>query len=228
MKRDKSLVLIVEDESVIAETIVYVIENEGHETKWVTTGQDAIDFTKELEPDLIVLDVGLPDKSGFEVCREIRSFSEAPIFFLTSRHGDIDEIRGLECGADDYLKKPFTPQVLAVRITSKLRRAVQAVSTKTVKHELKEDTLSAVVSLDEHNMDFTRYEYLIISHMMKQPSRKFGRDELLSAASLDSDSFDRTIDTHIKTIRKKIQQVRPGYDPIKTYRSLGYAYEPEK
>jgi len=225
MKIPETLVLIVEDESVIAETIIFALESEGLNTKWVTTGQDALAYISQSTPNLVILDVGLPDQSGFEVCKNIRSFSNIPILFLTSRSSDLDEVRGLESGADDYITKPFTPQVLALRVLNKLKRFKNSSHASLDGGVLLDDRAAKTISLEGVNIDLTRYEYLILSQMMSYPNRKYSREELLSAASLDSESFDRTVDTHIKTIRKKIVSVKFGYNPIKTHRNLGYSYE---
>lgn len=226
MKIPETLVLIVEDESVIAETIIFALESEGLNTKWVTTGQDALTYVSQSTPNLVILDVGLPDKSGFEVCKDIRLFSDIPILFLTSRSSDLDEVRGLESGADDYITKPFTPQVLALRVLNKLKRLRNSLHASLDDAVLLDDRFAKTISLEGANIDLTRYEYLILSQMMSYPNRKYSREELLSAASLDSESFDRTVDTHIKTIRKKIATVKPDFNPIKTHRNMGYSYEP--
>jgi two-component system, OmpR family, catabolic regulation response regulator CreB len=225
MKIPETVILIVEDESVIAETIIFALESEGLKTKWVATGQDALTYISQSTPNLVILDVGLPDQSGFKVCKDIRSFSDIPILFLTSRSSDLDEVRGLESGADDYITKPFTPQVLALRVLNKLKRFKNSSHESLDGGILIDDRAAKTISLDGVNIDLTRYEYLILSQMMSYPNRKYSREELLSAASLDSESFDRTIDTHIKTIRKKIVNVKFGYNPIKTHRNLGYSYE---
>ena len=128
-------------------------------------------------------------------------------------------------GADDYITKPFTPQVLALRVLNKLKRFKNSSHESPDGGILIDDRAAKTISLDGVNIDLTRYEYLILSQMMSYPNRKYSREELLSAASLDSESFDRTIDTHIKTIRKKIVNVKFGYNPIKTHRNLGYSYE---
>ena len=225
MKIPETVILIVEDESVIAETIIFALESEGLKTKWVATGQDALTYISQSTPNLVILDVGLPDQSGFEVCKNIRSFSNIPILFLTSRSSDLDEVRGLESGADDYITKPFTPQVLALRVLNKLKRFKNSSHASLDVGVLLDDRAAKTISLEGVNIDLTRYEYLILSQMMSYPNRKYSREELLSAASLDSESFDRTVDTHIKTIRKKIVNVKSGYNPIKTHRNLGYSYE---
>ena len=114
-------ILIVEDEPTIADTILYAIRSEGMAAEWVQTGQAALTYVAQQHPALIVLDIGLPDIQGFDVCRQIRSFSNVPIIFLTARDGEIDQVLGLELGADDYVTKPFSPRVLTARIRSRLR-----------------------------------------------------------------------------------------------------------
>ena len=175
MKIPETVILIVEDESVIAETIIFAIESEGLKTKWVATGQDALTYISQSTPNLVILDVGLPDQSGFEVCKNIRSFSNIPILFLTSRSSDLDEVRGLESGADDYITKPFTPQVLALRVLNKLKRFKNSSHASLDGGVLLDDRAAKTISLEGVNIDLTRYEYLILSQMMSYPNRKYSR-----------------------------------------------------
>ena len=116
-------VLVVEDESAIADTILYALRTEGMQVETCTLGSEALDRVRSRRPDLVILDVGLPDISGFEVCRSMRTFSDVPVIFLTARHEEIDRIVGLEIGADDYVVKPFSPRELAARVRVILRRA---------------------------------------------------------------------------------------------------------
>ncbi|MCL4150240.1 UNVERIFIED_CONTAM: hypothetical protein GTU68_051681 [Idotea baltica] len=228
MNKPSPRVLIVEDESAIADVVIYTLDSEGIANDWVATGQQAIADVKAHTPDIVLLDIGLPDMSGFDVCRAIRAFSNVPIIFLTSRSSDIDQVVGLELGADDYITKPFEPRVLSARIGARLRRHQEPPSTPV--GEAESDFVDAeqqqAIYLDQVKIELSRYEYRILSHMLKQPKRIFSRDVLMSAAWENPDSsFDRTVDTHIKTIRKKIKAIRADFDPIKTHRNQGYSFE---
>ncbi len=115
-------ILIVEDEAAIADTLVYALQADGHSTEWVTLGGAALDQQRQRPADLIILDIGLPDISGFETCRQLRRFTEVPVMFLSARDGEIDRVVGLEIGADDYVVKPFSPREVAARVRAILKR----------------------------------------------------------------------------------------------------------
>lgn len=219
-------VLIVEDEPAIAETVVYALESEGISCEWVSTGSACLAKISEVPPQLVLLDIGLPDRSGFDLCREIRaSFPLLPIIFLTSRHSEIDQVLGLELGADDYITKPFSPRVLSARVRSKLRR-IQPAPSSTGKSGFHDDCEALRISLNGQLLELSRYEYRLLSLLLGHPSRIYSRDQLMQMVWEDpGSSFDRTVDTHIKTLRQKIREAQPGLDPIKTHRGLGYSYE---
>jgi len=219
-------VLIVEDEPSIADTILYAVQSEGLSAHWVGTGHDAVRYARTGNPSLIVLDVGLPDLLGFDVCRQIRVFSAVPIIFLTARGSEIDQIIGLELGADDYVTKPFSPRVLTARIRSRLR-AGQA-SAAPHRSGFVVDEAGKRVRFNGDDLDLTRYEYELFTTLMHGAGRVFSRQQLMDRVWSEPDaSFDRTIDTHIKTIRQKLRAVGVEVDPIETRRGLGYAFRSE-
>ena len=216
-------ILIVEDEPTIADTILYAIRSEGMAAEWVQTGQAALTYVAQQHPALIVLDIGLPDIQGFDVCRQIRSFSNVPIIFLTARDGEIDQVLGLELGADDYVTKPFSPRVLTARIRSRLRSSQMTDSPVTSGFLV--DDKGKRVQLNGHDLNLTRYEYEILVTLMTRAGQVFSRQQLMDSAWDEPDaSFDRTIDTHIKTIRQKVRAIDPSIDPIETRRGLGYSF----
>jgi two-component system catabolic regulation response regulator CreB len=221
-------VVIVEDEPSIADTIIYALETEGIANRWTTTGGEAVDLVRAGGVDLVLLDIGLPDQSGFDVCRAIRAFSDVPIIFLTSRNSEIDQVVGLELGADDYVTKPFSPRVLTARIRSRLRPGRQAAEPSEPAAPLDGlwvDEGGQRVLLGQADLTLSRYEFRIMRALIASPGRVYSRAQLMDIGWEEPDaSFDRTVDTHIKTIRQKVKQLDPAYEPIKTHRGLGYSY----
>jgi len=217
-------VLLVEDESSIADAVIYALETEGFKVKWYSLGQEAL---SELQQDkgysLMILDVGLPDTNGFDLCKEIRRFSDIPIIFLTARNEEIDRIVGLEIGADDYVTKPFSPRELSARVKVILKR-VSPSSPQTQEHTFVIDSSKAKIFYHGQELDLTRYEFFILKKLLQQPERVFSREQIiLEVWSEPHASMDRAVDTHIKTLRQKLKQVDDSNDPIKTHRGLGYS-----
>ena len=225
-------VLVVEDEPSIAETIWYALRTEGFEVSDAATGGDALAKLASETFDCLILDVGLPDMSGFDVCRTLRQSSSVPILFLTARDGEIDRIVGLELGADDYVAKPFSPRELAARVRAILRRT----NGNTLNHAntapnpppgtttLDHDPLRKVIRCAGQSLDLSRNEYHLLLALMKNPGRVLTRDQLMDLAWQDpGTASDRTVDAHIKSVRSKIRTLAPDFDPIETRRGLGYA-----
>lgn len=228
-------ILVIEDEQSIADTIVHSIEREGYAAIWCERGQTGLDKLKTTDCALVVLDIGLPDISGFELCRNIRTFSEVPIIFLTARDDEIDRIVGLEIGGDDYVTKPFSPRELGARIKSVLRRTragagalgVSAgtprpggATTKTLC--IDESRLSA--SYKGQRLELTRYEFWLLALLARHPGRVYSRELLMREVwGDDSPSLDRTVDAHVKSLRAKFREIDPDLDPIITHRGSGYA-----
>ncbi|WP_175829809.1 two-component system response regulator CreB [Burkholderia cepacia] len=231
-------ILIVEDEVAIADTIVYALGTDGMQTVHCTLGQAALDRLRDARFDLVVLDVGLPDLSGFEVCRRLRTFSDVPVIFLTARHDEIDRIVGLEIGADDYVVKPFSPRELAARVRVILRRFHRAVAPESIPAPAPApaattapgftvDTDGARVSWLGHALDLTRYEFGLLALLVRHPGRIYSREQLMDLVWHEAfDSADRTVDTHIKTLRAKLRAIDPERDPIRTHRGMGYSLQP--
>lgn len=218
-------ILIVEDEPAIADTLVYALNTEGLDTEWVSTGKEALDRTQPGAFDLVLLDIGLPDMSGFDVCKILRKQSEIPIIFLTSRTDDVDQIVGLELGADDYVTKPFSPRVLTARIRSRLKN--HDVEIKKSDKGFAIDNEGIRILLNELDLHLSRYEFRILKTLLEHPGRVYSREQLMELAWEEPErSFDRTVDTHIKTIRQKIRKIETSLDVIRTHRGLGYSYQP--
>lgn len=229
-------VLVVEDEPSIAETIWYALRTEGFEVSDAATGGEALAKLAATAFDCVILDVGLPDMSGFDVCRTLRQTSAVPILFLTARDGEIDRIVGLELGADDYVSKPFSPRELAARVRAILRRAngnghhgngAAPAAPAAAASSLDHDEHRKIIRCGGQPLDLSRNEYHLLLALMRHPGRVLTRDQLMDMAWQDPGAAsDRTVDAHIKSVRSKIRALAPEFDPIETRRGLGYALRP--
>jgi two-component system, OmpR family, catabolic regulation response regulator CreB len=218
-------VLVAEDETAIADAVVYALRSEGLEAEHCTLGRDVVQKVRAGGIDVVVLDVGLPDMSGFDVCRELRAFSEVPVLFLTARTDEIDRVLGLELGADDYVAKPFSPRELVARVRARLRRSHG--------HEPEGWRRAGVFEIDAGGhriryhgqmLELTRYEFALLEALLHRPGAIMSRAQLMDRGWEDGgDTGDRTVDTHIKTLRAKLRLVAGGADPIRTHRGLGYS-----
>ena len=225
-------ILVVEDEAAIAETIVYALQTEGFVTRWYRTGGDALAAVAREPAALIVLDVGLPDGSGFDVCREIRRTRNVPVIFLTARSGEVDRVVGLELGADDYVVKPFSPRELTARVRAVLRRsnggAAASPAAAGANGAWGHDEARCRISYRGCVLELTRNEYRLLAALLAQPGRVFSREQLMAAAGDDPGAaLDRTVDAHVKQLRAKLRGAAPEADPIVTHRGLGYSLREE-
>lgn len=217
-------ILLVEDETSIAENLVYALETEHFDVAHATTAGAALDLLDNTF-HLAILDVGLPDMSGFDLCSEIRKSSTLPVLFLTARDSEVDRILGLELGGDDYVTKPFSPREVAARVRAILRRTSSRNTSTTVPSDALHHNADAMtISCHGKNLILTAHEYKLLAALMSQPGRIFTREQLLEKAWEDPGSaMDRTVDAHIKSLRAKIRVFTPdGTDPIETRRGLGY------
>jgi two-component system catabolic regulation response regulator CreB len=231
----KLRILIVEDESGIADTLQYVLATDGFAPVWASTAEDAIRLFAAEPPALAVLDVGLPDLNGFELFRRLQALPggrQVPMLFLTARSDEIDRVVGLELGADDYIAKPFSPRELVARVRTILRRSAQPVRATTPTPAPPKEAPSVWVLDEERHqirfygtaLELSRYEYGVLRLLVHKPGHVFTRDQLLLQVwGGDNDSFDRTVDAHIKTLRAKLKAVAPALEPIRTLRGTGYA-----
>lgn len=218
-------VLLFEDESNIAENLKYALKTEGIQCDHSSTAQEGLQRLKSGEFDLVILDIGLPDKSGFDVCREIRLQNKIPIFFLTARAEEVDKILGLELGADDYITKPFSPREVTARIRAFFRRygteALPAESKKIKNFTILEDRFQ--IKYQNKDLDLRRYEFGILKFLLEHPGRVYSRSQIMDRVWQEPDmSLERTIDTHIKVIRSKLKQITEE-EIIQTHRGLGYS-----
>jgi DNA-binding response OmpR family regulator len=219
-------VLVVEDDPRISDVLEYALKAEGYDVQKAQRGREAIELAKGSAPALIVLDVGLPDIDGFEVCRGLRKFSDVPVIFLTSRSDEIDRVVGLEIGADDYVVKPFSPRELLARIKAIRRRhertgpAAADTPAKVLRYgPIAIDLEKFRVSAGHREIILTAQEFKLLELLVRHPGRVFTREQVLNRAWGDGGLVtDRTIDVHIKSLRKKFGKL----DFIETVRGIGY------
>lgn len=217
-------ILIVEDEPSIADTIQYALETDGCEPVVTGAGATALDIVRREQIDLIVLDVGLPDMSGFDLCKQIRRDTTVPIIFLTARNEEIDRVVGLEIGGDDYVVKPFSPRELAARVKAVLRRSRSGACTAPAPKAFDVQADKRQINYFGTPLDLSRYEYDILATFIRRPGVVFTREQLMQMVWESPEaSMDRTVDAHIKNLRAKLKAVQPEPDPIVTHRGTGYA-----
>ncbi len=228
-----SLILIVEDEPKIAELLQKYLQNSGYQTTWLARGDEVAQWLTTQQPNLIMLDVMLPGKDGLEVCKEIRLNSQVPIIMLTARVEEIDRLLGLELGADDYICKPFSPREVVARVKAVLRRLEH--QTEASDSKLVNNTANPTLKLDHHcltvsrsnqEVNLTRVEFDLLDALYAQPGRIFSRQQLMERVYSDNRIVsDRTIDSHIKKLRKKINALQPEQELIHSVYSVGYKFE---
>jgi len=217
-------ILIVEDEPAIADTIQYALETEGFDTRHLAAGRPVLDMLENAAIDLIVLDIGLPDISGIELCLEIRKRSPVPIIFLTARDAEVDRVVGLEIGGDDYVTKPFSPRELAARVRAVLRRGTSPPEAAVTAPDFGLDESRHLITYFGTPLELSHYEYRLLRIFIQRPGHVYSREQLMNLAWDEPESsMDRTVDAHIKNLRAKLRSVRPGHDPIVTHRGVGYS-----
>ena len=218
-------IVVIEDERSIADSVIHSIEREGYAAVWCAAGREGLERVRKGGCDLVVLDVGLPDIGGFELCKAIRLFSGVPIIFLTARDDEVDKIVGLEIGGDDYVTKPFSPRELGARIKTVLRRTAGAEQERPDRMDgLRIDREKMQALYHGKRLELTRYEFRLLALLAERPGRVYSRESLMTNVwDSDSPSLDRTVDAHIKSLRAKCREIRPDADPIATHRGTGYA-----
>ncbi len=231
-----TLIFIVEDEPSIAQTVQFALESEGFSTEHFATGASCLEGLAAHSPTLILLDVGLPDGNGFDIFRQIRQHSSAPVIFLTARGEEIDRVVGLEMGADDYIVKPFSLRELVARVRVVLRRFGDSPASdeQASQHQAGNksnvfviDSLRRQISFRSTVLDLTPHEYRLLETLINQPGRVFSRGQLLDRAWDNPDHrLERTVDSHIKSLRNKLRAVDTETNPICTHRGLGYSLDP--
>ena len=225
----KPLVLIVEDEEALVTLLQYNFEKENYRVSLARNGQEAILLIDEMLPDLIILDWMLPEISGLELCRQLRSRTKTrnlPIIMLTARGEEADRIRGLDTGADDYITKPFSMTELLSRVRAVLRRIRPALAEDIVVYgELEVDRATHRVKRSGRDIPLGPTEFRLLDHLLQHPGRVFSRGQLLDAIwGTDVYVDERTVDVHIGRLRKALN-AKGERDPIRTIRSTGYALD---
>ncbi len=220
-------VLIVEDEVKLAKVIADYLQASGFETHGLTNGAEAVRWIRENTPDLVLLDLMLPGKDGMDVCKEVRTFSEVPIIMLTARIEEIDRLLGLELGADDYVCKPFSPREVVARVKAVLRRSRSGKPLQSEGLNLDEHQYRA--TLHGRDLGLTAVEFKLLQALAANPGRIYNREQLMEKIYPD-DRFvnDRTIDGHIRKLRRKIEAIDSDADIIHSVYGVGYKFEAEQ
>ncbi|HET8980840.1 MAG TPA: response regulator transcription factor [Solirubrobacteraceae bacterium] len=220
------VVLVVEDEQKIRDLVRRYLERDGHSVLSTGSGAEAITMAADAHPDLVVLDLGLPDVPGEEVVREIRAAGDIPVIMLTARSAEQDRITGLELGADDYVTKPFSPRELTLRVRAVLRRRAGGASAgpRTYGHGrlvIDEDRHEVIV--DGRAVELTPTEWGILSALARVPGRVYSRYELInSVRGYEFQGYERTIDSHVKNLRRKIEPDPQRPELVQTVLGVGY------
>ena len=222
-------VLIVEDEAKLAGVLVDYLERSGYRAEVISNGNEVVEWVRSEKPDAILLDVMLPGRDGLDLCRDIREFSNVAILMLTARVEEIDRLLGLELGADDYICKPFSPREVMARLKAVLRRTGPESQQAEVEDQ-------GVLTLNKHalrvqahgqEVQLTGVEFYLLETMHAQPGRIFTRTQLMDRIYDDRRVVsDRTIDSHVKKLRRKLEEVLPDRDVVQSVYGAGYRYEP--
>jgi len=230
MKDSVNKILVVDDEPKIVDAVKAYLENSGYEVFAAFDGEEALNQIEKIDPDLVVLDLMLPKISGEEICQRIRKQSKIPIIMLTAKVLIDEKINGFNIGADDYMTKPFSPRELVVRVKGLLRRCSDGISPLFSKMSwnngnLEIDISEMIVKKSGKEINLTPTEFKILLSMIKYPKKVFTREELIEIAlGMDYDGFDRTIDSHIKNLRSKIEDDSSNPTYILTVRGTGYKF----
>ncbi len=222
-------ILIVDDDTNICELLRLYLEKDGFETVVANDGRTAVQYAEKLSPDLILLDIMLPELDGWQVCREIRKTSETPIIMLTAKGETFDKILGLELGADDYVSKPFDTKEVIARIKAVLRRSSEKDKKNNIE-EVKYDKLCINLTnyelvVNGNRIDTPPKELELIYHLASNPNRVYTRDQLLDEVwGFDYYGDSRTVDVHVKRLREKLENVSEEWS-LKTVWGVGYKFE---
>ncbi|MBI5260167.1 MAG: two-component system response regulator CreB [Burkholderiales bacterium] len=223
-------ILLLEDDPAIARTVAFALEREGFVVDQELLVGAARQRLARAAPALAILDVGLPDGNGLALCRELRAspqpaLARLPVLMLTARSEEIDRVLGLELGADDYMAKPFSPRELVARVRALLRRAGLPPADTEPPPRFALDEAGQRVCFAGQPLPLTRLEHGLLRALLAAPGRILSREALLAAVwGPHSEAEDRTVDTHVKTLRAKLRELAPGLEPIATHRGQGYEW----
>jgi DNA-binding response OmpR family regulator len=222
----KTKILIIEDEPDISEMIEYNLQENGFDTDQAFNGADGLDKVLKFKPDLILLDIMLPELDGFEVCKRLRAMPQTcdiPIIILSAKSQETDKVVGLELGADDYVTKPFSPRELSARIKAVMRRSQISQSPKQlIRGNIRIEAKKHKVFVSGEEVNLTRTEFNLLKLLAGRPGIVFSRNKILDSVFNDAIVIDRTVDAHIKSLRKKLGNSK---DSIETIRGIGYRFK---
>ena len=219
-------VLIVEDEKKLADIMIAYLNKEQFRVTHYESGSGVSDWVKNNQPNIILLDLMLPDVNGKDLCKEIRQFSTVPIIMVTAMIDEIDRLIGLELGADDYVCKPFSPKEVIARVKAVLRRSEGDFNQGEIydAFEVNDETYS--IKLHGDRLDLTPVEFRLLKMFIQSPGRVFNRDQILDNIFEDGRIvLDRTVDTHVKNLRHKLKTASPEHDYVRSVYGIGYSFE---
>ena len=217
-----AMIMIVEDEAKLAAVVADYLAAVGYATTVISDGAEAVAAVRRLHPDLILLDLTLPGRDGVDICREVRGFTDTPIVMVTARVEEVDRLLGLDVGADDYICKPFSPREVVARVRAILRRARTRGAVVEIPGLLLDEPGQRARFHGEW-LDLTAIEFRLLQILAKAPGRVFSRDQLLNALYPDHRVVaDRTVDSHVKNLRRKLHQAHAGHDLVRSVYGVGY------
>lgn len=224
-------ILVADDEQPILDTIGAYLKQEGYGVITARNGRDALYLFRDAHPDLVILDVMMPEMDGYTAARLIRKESNVPLLFLTARVEEADQLIGLEIGADEYMTKPFSPRLVVAKVRALLRRAYGELATETTAWRVRDLELSAetrLVTLRGQRIDLTPNEFGILQVLIARPGRVFTRMELLDQVQGEAyAAYERTVDVHVKNLRAKLESDARNPDYIETVYGVGYRMRPD-
>lgn len=219
----KARILVVEDEAKLAQVLEDYLRAAGYATQLIGNGSDVAAAVKADPPALVLLDVMLPGRSGLDVCRDLRAFTQVPIVMVTARVDEVDRLLGLELGADDYICKPFSPREVVARVKAILRRVQRAAAAPA---RLVVDDAAYQATVDGTPLDLTPVEFRLLRTLASEPGRVFARRQLLDGLYADHRVVtDRTVDSHVKNLRRKLADACPGEDLVRSVYGVGYTLD---
>ena len=219
-------VLIVEDEKKLADVLIAYLNQNQFKVTHFESGSDVVDWVKTNQPNIILLDLMLPDVNGKDLCKEIRQFSMVPIIMVTAMIDEIDRLIGLELGADDYVCKPFSPKEVVARVKAVLRRSEGGLNHREMYDAFEVNDQTYSIKLHQDRLDLTPVEFRLLKMFLQSPGRVFNRDQILNNIFEDGRIvLDRTVDTHVKNLRHKLKTASPEHDYIRSVYGIGYSFE---
>ena len=219
-------VLIVEDEKKLADVLIAYLNKNQFRVTHFESGGGVVDWVKTNQPNIILLDLMLPDVNGKDLCKQIRQFSTVPIIMVTAMIDEIDRLIGLELGADDYVCKPFSPKEVVARVKAVLRRSEGDLNLGEIYDAFEVNDQTYSIKLHQDRLDLTPVEFRLLKMFLQSPGRVFNRDQILDNIFEDGRIvLDRTVDTHVKNLRHKLKSASPEHDYIRSVYGIGYSFE---